>query len=173
MKTILRLKKQDECPGHPKSGFTLMEVMVTVSIIGILAAIAVPAYLSYRPKHRLNQAVNEYHSLLQNARMLAIKNRGNCSISFTATSYNLSCTTSGYNKTVNLSDYGGKIELVQHDGTSGVPGSSITFNSRGTCNMGYLHITNSQRQQFYRVGPLVSGVIKKDIYEGAGIWTPL
>ena len=155
-----------------QNGFTLVEVMVIVCIIGVLAAVSLPAYLSYRPKQRLNQAVNEYHSLLQNARMLAIKNRGDCSISFTATSYSVSCTTSDYNKTVNLSDYGGNIEFVQYDGSSGVPGGSITFNSRGTSNQEYLHITNSQRQQFYRVGPLISGVIRKDIREGGG-WTSL
>ncbi|BHH82941.1 pilus assembly FimT family protein [Desulforhopalus sp. 52FAK] len=155
-----------------RNGFTLIEVMVVVSIIGILAAISVPAYLSYRPKQRLNQAVNEYHSLLQNARMLAIKNRGDCSVSYTATSYTVSCTTSEYNKVVNLSDYGGNIEFVQYDGSSGVPAAPITFNSRGTSNQEYLHITNSQRTEFYRIGPLISGVIRKDIRDGGG-WTSL
>ena len=151
----------------------MLELLITIAIIGILTAVVVPSYFAYRPKHQLNSAVNEYHSLLQNARMLAIKNRGSCSVNFAATSYTITCTTSDYTRTVNLNDYGGNIEFIRHDGASGIPGAPITFTSRGTSNTGYLHITNSQRREFYRIGPLISGVIRKDIYAGGGDWTAL
>ena len=41
---------------HIRNGFTLIEVMVTVAIVGILLAVAVPVYSDYVVRSRLSEA---------------------------------------------------------------------------------------------------------------------
>jgi len=55
-------------------GFTLVELIVSIAVIGILAAIAIPAYSSYIAKTREKRAIAEIHMLEQSISSYYIDN---------------------------------------------------------------------------------------------------
>ncbi len=60
---------------HDDSGFTLLEVLVTVVLIGILGGLAAPSWLSFVDIQRLNTAQGEVYSAIRQAQSQATKEK--------------------------------------------------------------------------------------------------
>ena len=138
-----------------KSGFTLVELMVTISIFSILAAIAVPAYTSWIPRYQLQLAARDIFSNMQLAKLDAIKRNGSCTVltnNPAADEYTV--TLSSGDKIVKLSDYYKDIKF------GNAPAGSITFDSRGMCNpFGSVSVTNTKNTATYEISVLFVGTI--------------
>jgi len=75
------MKKQD--------GFTMYELLTVIAILAVLASIAVPNIISWRPKAKLRGASNNLRADLQMARLRALREKAIVAVIFTANGYSI------------------------------------------------------------------------------------
>ncbi len=82
---------------HSESGFTLIELMIIVVIIGIGARLAVPEFLQWHARTQLRQATSEIATQLTLARMAAMNRNRNVDATVQAVSgvVNVSAVVNG------------------------------------------------------------------------------
>ncbi len=82
MQSLYRFRQSIRKPSTPRAphGFTIIELMVVVSILALLAALAVPSFTPLIERWRVQQAVKGLESTLYYARAEAIKRGGTVTV---------------------------------------------------------------------------------------------
>lgn len=98
--------------GHPAAGtqgFTLIELMVAVAIVGILAAVAIPSYSSYMIKSRLGEAPAMLTTLAARMERTYLDTRAYTCIAMPETErFSYTCQVTGADYTLTASNLAGK-----------------------------------------------------------------
>ena len=153
-----------------KSGYSLIELLVTIGVMAIAAAIAVPNLMGYLPKYRLRTAVDDLYTEMQAAKMAAIDQNGESTIEYQRNPDQYVVTyPNGTNRTIRLDNYGSGVTFRGPTNET-VPDDPTLFTARGTSRPGYAYLTNSGRTSYFRVGPLISGIIRLQRYDGVSKW---
>ena len=103
-----------------QQGFTLIELMIVVAIVGILAAVAIPAYQDYTVRAR----VAEGFGLASEAKKAVVENAGVGSTDYSK-GYNSPATDAQKVKSVGITTTTGVITITY--GTKIADGSTITL----------------------------------------------
>ncbi len=168
-------------------GFTLIEVIIAMAIMGIMAAMVTPNFLSWVANYNLKAAANELHSNMQFARINAVKQNKEWAVVFDTVNgiyYVCSDNVDGdwatldniTERTITLSNYASDIVYGMGNATANVtatggtfPGGAV-FGSRGTLSIaeGYFYLTNGKGTA-YAIGSGIGGAI---VYRQwiAGAW---
>lgn len=142
------------------TGFTLLELMTVIAIIGILSTISLPSLLRWRTNQQLSSEARELLSTIMRARMRAIKENANVVVIFNIGSDNYiafvdngegggtaaDMLQNGNEKTVKNRDIQVGIDMYEASFAGGVP--RIRFNGLGFPNGfgGHVYMINQQNR---------------------------
>jgi len=185
-------KKKKQFWRNNETGVTLVEVLIVMSIIGIIASVTGLHLAKYAPTYELRSNARTFYSEMQNAKISAIRSgrswgivcdqgtstcviysSGGADNDFTITADNT------VHKTINLTNSKFGIIIGHGPATSRVNGAALgtdnvtytdntlVFNTRGITNEGEIYIQNN-RNESYAIGTNRFGNIFLRRWDGGG-----
>ena len=165
-------------------GFTLTELLIVITVIGLLSAIAVPSFNSLVRGNSSNRATFELLSDLQLARMTAIRTNQPVIVTFNqpaANQYTISWTENG-NRTKVAFLAANNSNIVFDDSPAGgaqAPDDSFTFTPLGFIQPGLgnptgnIYILDNENLRRFCISTSVAGVIVERRWDGSDWSGPL
>ena len=187
LKTIFK-SLTDRC--FCRQGFSMIELMIVIAIIGIIAGIGIPNLIKYRPRAQLKKAARDLYSNMQLARVKAMRDSSQWAVQFDtdAGAYSLLSDEGAdedWNtiddeifKSVDLAGYAGVSYGTLHGPRTGATSNPsdgvsfsanrVIFNSNGTSKSGTIYINNGS--DTYAVGSASNAGRVKAWHNYGGVW---
>lgn len=127
---------------HAKNmrGFTLVEMMIVIALLGIMFAIAIPAWMQFRPNTDLRTAARGIAGDFFNMKQRSFAEQTPYRIVFDRVNQSYQLINDSTNVTMqtkNFAEFDGNIELI-----TTFPNDTINFFTRGTASPGSVTLTN-------------------------------
>jgi type IV fimbrial biogenesis protein FimT len=168
-----------------KDGFTLIEALVTIVILGVLAVIAVPRFSLWMPDMRLRSAVRDLKSDMELAKLKAIRENA-----FVAVTFNLGANS--YTAFVDDGEGGGVAndltlngseevlttvilpsDVTMYEASFSLLGARCHFNSRGLTGGSAGHVYMRNTNNNYRgISLNTVGRVQVQSSTDGGTWVP-
>lgn len=132
------------------NGFTLVELMIVIAVMGIMTAIAIPSYQTFMAQRRLNGAAREVMSDLMAARMKSITKNNRFRLIVVDTAQYQILDDANNNNAVDAGEaiQAKNIQTNYYDVTLSKTANPI-FNPRGTATLGgTITVTNPRGSKY-------------------------